>query len=188
MLYIVLCRTKWRVHTLVCRCEMINFMSYVHLPRIQMTNMCTHEMFPWQFDKRQKNSYLRQTENVWALGRKYHFKVGGEGEEVIKCIWLHGLKSLLLKKLLQAQLIVSFCQTPWEENVSWWMAHMNFTYYCSCHGFAVTFCFLLAGGKTPDVNDRTFANVMRSSALDREKVSLFYRRKNYCMRSKINGN
>lgn len=79
MLYIVLCRTKWRVHTLVCRCEMINFMSYVHLPRIQMTNMCTHEMFPWQFDKRQKNSYLRQTENVWALGRKYHFKVGGGG-------------------------------------------------------------------------------------------------------------
>lgn len=79
MLYIVLCRTKWRVHTLVCRCEMINFMSYVHLPRIQMTNMCTHEMFPWQFDKRQKNSYLRQTENVWALGRIYHFKVGGEG-------------------------------------------------------------------------------------------------------------
>lgn len=58
------------------------------------------------------------------------------------------------------------------------MAHMNFTYYCSCHGFAVTFCFLLAGGKTPDVNDRTFANVMRSSALDREKVFLFYRRKN----------
>lgn len=58
---------------------MVNFMSYVHLPRIQMTNMCTHEMFPWQFDKRQKNSYLRQTENVWALGRKYHFKVGGGG-------------------------------------------------------------------------------------------------------------
>lgn len=79
MLYIVLCRTKWRVHTLVYRWEMVNFMSYEHLPRIQMTNMCTLEMFPWQFDKRQKNSYLRQTENVWALGRKYHFKVGGEG-------------------------------------------------------------------------------------------------------------
>lgn len=67
------------MHTLVYRCEMVNFMSYIHLPRIQMTNMCTHEMFPWQFDKRQKNSYLRQTENVWALGRKYHFKVGGGG-------------------------------------------------------------------------------------------------------------
>lgn len=82
------------------------------------------------------------------------------------------------RNLLKTNLIVNFCQTPWEENVSWWMAHMNFTYYCSCHGFAVTFCFLLAGGKTPDVNDRTFANVMRSSALDREKVFLFYRRKN----------
>lgn len=81
------------------------------------------------------------------------------------------------RNLLKTNLIVNFCQTPWEENVSWWMAHMNFTYYCSCHGFAVTFCFLLAGGKTPDVNDRTFANVMRSSALDREKVFLFYCKK-----------
>lgn len=34
----------------------------------------------------------------------------------------------------------------------------------------MTFCFLIAGGKTPDVNDRTFAKLMMSSALDREKV------------------
>lgn len=58
------------------------------------------------------------------------------------------------------------------------MVYMNFIYYCLCYGFVVIFCFLFVGGKIFDVNDRIFVNVMRSFVLDREKVFLFYRRKN----------
>ena len=68
---------------------------------------------------------------------------------------------------------ICICQAPGEKKHARVkkVCLVYITYYCICHGPAVTFCFLLAGGKTPDVNDRTFAKLMMSSALDREKVS-----------------
>lgn len=66
-------------------------------PSIRMTNMCTHEMFPWQFDKKQNYLYIRQNENVLAFRKVISFWCFGGGG-VINCIWLHELKSLLQNK------------------------------------------------------------------------------------------
>lgn len=48
-------------------------------PSIRMTNMCTHEMFPWQFDKKQNYLYIRQNENVLAFRKVISFWCLGGG-------------------------------------------------------------------------------------------------------------
>lgn len=101
--------------------------------------------------------------------------------------WLHELKSLLLKKLLQAQLIVSFCQTPWKENVSWWMAHMKYLLLFMSR-LRCDILLSTCRRKNPWCQRQNICQCHEKLCFGQRKGIFILLQKNYFEQSRINGN